>query len=350
MLNMKKDFSTKNCITNAFRSNNGYIGNSLYKKYNNITFNTTENISKHINKYSTDITNNYKIYGLNNVKITCYNFDDDIALNKTLNAYTNDTFNITENNKLFNTTDNHYFTKKIHNTSNTMNNITKHINNNYESDIIRINTTTKDINYNYEHNDLIYHNKKIWNKLMFYSFYNDTYKLRKIEIISRSQQTDITNNIIETNNKTNNYIGNNYLNNNKIATIVLNPTPPLTDNYIWTPETTDNVVPGLDSLLIHLQSKYATINALQNAISNTNNTINGEIANIQTEIDSLGIINSNANKNLSYHIKHTDFMYQRSSTNHNYDNRRSFVIQNHYFTHQKKAHAYDLELQVQLLH
>ena len=67
--------------------------------------------------------------------------------------------------------------------------------------------------------------------------------------ISLTQQTDITNNLTETNNQTITYVGNNYLNNDKIATIVLNPTPSLTENYLWIPEgITDNVVPGLDSI------------------------------------------------------------------------------------------------------
>ena len=66
------------------------------------------------------------------------------------------------------------------------------------------------------------------------------------------------------------------MNNDKIATAILNTVPSLTDNYIWIPETTDNVVPGLDSLLTYLQSKYAAIDALQNAINNVNSTVNNE--------------------------------------------------------------------------
>ena len=130
--------------------------------------------------------------------------------------------------------------------------------------------------------------------------------------ISNSQQTDITNNTIETNNQTTNYIDNNYLNNDKIATVVLNPTPSLNENYLWIPETTDNVVPGLDSLLAYLQSKFATINALQNAMNNVNNTIYNNIVNIQTEINYLEVNTpQTVNKNLSYHTNHTDFMYQK---------------------------------------
>ena len=98
-----------------------------------------------------------------------------------------------------------------------------------------------------------------------------------------TQQTDTTNDITETNNQTINYIDNNYLNNDKLATIILNPTPSLTDNYVWIPETSDNVVPGLDSLLTYIQSKYAALTALQNSITNINNTINNEIQTLQTD-------------------------------------------------------------------
>ena len=41
------------------------------------------------------------------------------------------------------------------------------------------------------------------------------FNFRKIENISLTQQTDITNSIIETNNQTITYVDNNYLNNDK---------------------------------------------------------------------------------------------------------------------------------------
>ena len=69
--------------------------------------------------------------------------------------------------------------------------------------------------------------------------------------------------------------------------------------------------------------------------------------NLQTEIANLEINNpstQNVSKNLSYHTNHTDFMYQRNMTNN--DNRRQFVIQNHYFTYQRTGNH---ELQVQSL-
>ena len=43
---------------------------------------------------------------------------------------------------------------------------------------------------------------------------------------------------------------------------------------------------------------------------------------------------------------HTDYTFQRKNTIHKYDNRRSFIIQNHYFTYQRK---FNQELQIQAL-
>ena len=126
ILNVKKDYSTKNYISNNYKSQIAYIENNLYKKQDNRTFNNTNNIYKHINQYSTDINNNYKINNVSNVKKTYYNFNDDITLNKTSNNSYNDTYNITKNNNLFNITDNNYYTKKNFNTSNITNNITRH--------------------------------------------------------------------------------------------------------------------------------------------------------------------------------------------------------------------------------
>ena len=154
-------------------------------------------------------------------------------------------------------TGNQYFTKKIHNTSNNTNNITRHNHNNYEHNATKkVHKHTKHIN-DYD-TKINYYNKKPHNKKQYYNFYHGYFNFEKIENISLTQQTDITNNITETNNQTITYVDNNCLNNDKIATV-----PSLTDNYIWIPETSDNVVPGLDSLLTYLQSKYATINALQ---------------------------------------------------------------------------------------
>ena len=52
-------------------------------------------------------------------------------------------------------------------------------------------------------------------------------------------------------------------------------------------DTSDNVVPGLGSLLTYAQSKYATLTSLQDSITNTNNTINTEIHNLQTETNNI---------------------------------------------------------------
>ena len=165
--------------------------------------------------------------------------------------------------------------------------------------------------------------------------------------MSLTRQTDITNNTTETSNQTITYVDNNYLNNNKIATVVLNPTPSLTENCLWIPEgITDNVVPGLDSL-IHMQSKNATLTALQNSITNINNTTNNGIQTLQADINNIEITSStgNVSKDLHYHTSHTDFMFKGNTTNN--DNRGQFVIQNHYFTYQRKGNN---ELAVQALH
>ena len=96
------------------------------------------------------------------------------------------------------------------------------------------------------------------------------FRFRKIEHIRISQQTNITNNINETDTQTINQIDSNYLNTNKIATVIFNPTPSLTENYLRRiPEgIIDNVIPGLDILLTYIQSEYATLAALRNSITN----------------------------------------------------------------------------------
>ena len=96
-----------------------------------------------------------------------------------------------------------------------------------------------------------------------------------------------------------------------------------------------------------MQSKYATLTALQNSVTNINNTINNEIANIQTEINNIEITSSqNVSKDLHYHTSHTDFLYQRNATNN--DHRRQLVIQNHYFTYQSRCNTNNLELRYNL--
>ena len=136
----------------------------------------------------------------------------------------------------------------------------------------------------------------------------------------------------------------------KSATVILDTVPSLTDNYIWIPETSDNVVPGLDSLFTYTQSRYATLTALQNSITNVNNIMNDEIQNLQTEIANIEISNpstGNVSKNLSYHTNRTDFLYQRNTTNN--DNREHIVLQNHYFTFQRQYNTNHLELQIQFM-
>ena len=87
-------------------------------------------------------------------------------------------------------------------------------------------------------------------------------------VISHSQQTGTINSITETSNQTINHTDNRYLNSTNIATVILNPTPSIQQNSLWIPEVSDNAAPGLDPMLTYNQSKYATLPALQNAITN----------------------------------------------------------------------------------
>ena len=98
ILNVKHDYSSKNYMSKNYKSQIDYIENNLYKKQDNRTFNNTNNIHKHINNYNNDVTNNYKINKIQNLKKNYYNFTDDIIFNKTSNSYSNDTNYITTNN------------------------------------------------------------------------------------------------------------------------------------------------------------------------------------------------------------------------------------------------------------
>ena len=432
VLNIRKEYSPKIYNSTNYRTALDYVENNFYKKYDNRTFNNTNNVYKNIKAFNTEVVNTYKINKHLNLKKTYYNINDNIVIHKNNTINTNDNRSVTKHNKLFNITDNHYVFKKINNTSNITNNITKHNHNNYDHNVIKkvVNTHIKHIN----------------------NFYNDTFNFRKIENISLSQQTDIVNNITETNNQTISYIDDNFLNTNNIATIVVNPVSEiLADSYIWTPEPSDNVVPGLESLLTYLDSQYitlialnnaiflareqtlldvedsyvnkesisryvtidftrqwfpfasddvvpgllsllnylelnyATIASLQNAITDMNNHIQSEIANIEFPTnpndgkttrhyyinhehnlfkkvnnhihnkknyynfynDTFNFKKNDKNveshsisKDLHYNTTHTDYMYQRKVIN----NHKTFIIQQHYFTYQRKGNN-DLQIQ-----
>ena len=111
VLNLKKDYSYKTYITNNYKSQIAYVENNLYKKQDNRIFNNTNNNHKHINQYSTDVFNNYKIHKTHNVKKTYYNSQHDVFINKHNTINTNDTYNIPKNNSLYNVTGNNYCTK-----------------------------------------------------------------------------------------------------------------------------------------------------------------------------------------------------------------------------------------------
>ena len=79
VLNVKKDYPYKTYVSNNYKSHIGYVENNIYiyiyKKQDNRTFNNTNTIYKHINQYSTDVFNNYKINKTRNVKKTHYNYN-----------------------------------------------------------------------------------------------------------------------------------------------------------------------------------------------------------------------------------------------------------------------------------
>ena len=89
----------------------------------------------------------------------------------------------------------------------------------------------------------------------------------------------------------------------------MNPTPSTKGNYLWILETSDNVAPGLDALMICIQSRYAKLTALQHDITNRNNIIQSDINNL--EIPNQGGLN--VHKELYYHNNYTDDTFQRKT-------------------------------------
>ena len=51
---------------------------------------------KHINQYSTDVFNSYKVNKTHNVKKTYFNSINDVVINRHNNINTNDTYNISK--------------------------------------------------------------------------------------------------------------------------------------------------------------------------------------------------------------------------------------------------------------
>ena len=79
--------------------------------------------------------------------------------------------------------------KRIFNTSNITNHITRHNHNNYEPNLIKhVHKHIKHIN-NYDSEKNCY-NKKSLNKKQYYIFYHDNFNFRRVENISLTQQTD----------------------------------------------------------------------------------------------------------------------------------------------------------------
>ena len=142
---------------------------------------------KHVNQYSADVFDNYKINEAHDVKKAHYNFSNGVAINKHNTLSTNDTYNISKTNNTFNTTDNQYFTKKIEHKHNITNNITRHNHKNYEHNVIKkVHKHIQHIN-NYD-TEVNYYSKKSLNMMKCYNFYNDNFYIRTIENISIPQQ------------------------------------------------------------------------------------------------------------------------------------------------------------------
>ena len=74
---------------------------------------------------------------MHNAKKTHSKFTNDVVINKHTTINTNDTYNVSNINKLVNFNDNNYFTKKIEHNNNITNNITRHNHNNYEHNVIK---------------------------------------------------------------------------------------------------------------------------------------------------------------------------------------------------------------------
>ena len=105
-----KGFTYKTYKGNSYNSQVAQVEDNLYKRFDNIMFNNTRSMYKHINQYPTDVFNNYKINKTHNVKKTCYNFIYGVVINTHDTIHTNGTGKI---NNTFDTTGNQYFTKNI---------------------------------------------------------------------------------------------------------------------------------------------------------------------------------------------------------------------------------------------
>ena len=68
----------------------------------------------------------------------------------------------------------------------------------------------------------------------------------------------------------------------------------------WFPFISDDVVPGLKSILEYLELNYATIASLQNAITDMNNHIQTEIANIEFPTNPDGATKLNRHHYINY--------------------------------------------------
>ena len=144
---------------------------TIYTRNKIIEHSITQITYKHINRYSTDVFNTYKINKTHNVKKTYFKSNNGVFLNKHSTINTNGTYNITKNNSLYNVTVHNYYTKKNFNTSNITNDIARHNHNNFEHNVIKhVHKHIKNINNH--GTELNYYNEKSLNKKQYYNFYH----------------------------------------------------------------------------------------------------------------------------------------------------------------------------------
>ena len=67
VLNLNEYYYSKHYISNNYKSQIVYVEHNLHKRYYNITFNKTNNMSKTIHKYTAGVVNIYKINQVSNL-------------------------------------------------------------------------------------------------------------------------------------------------------------------------------------------------------------------------------------------------------------------------------------------
>ena len=90
VLNIRKEYSPTIYNSTNCRTHIGYVENNLYKKSDNITFNSTHSTYKNINQNTADVINTYKISKRLELEKTCYNINDNVVAHKNNTIHIND--------------------------------------------------------------------------------------------------------------------------------------------------------------------------------------------------------------------------------------------------------------------